>query len=121
MKGHHKLEVWKKGIEFVVKIYKLTEDFPKNEMYGLTQQIRRAAVSIPCNIAEGAGRHSKKEFRQFLSIAQGSIAELETQLLIAQRLCYIKETSNFLNELDEISRMLSGLAKSLNISKKERS
>lgn len=113
MKGHHKLDVWKRGIEFVTKIYKLTEGFPKSEIYGLVQQMRKSAVSIPSNIAEGAGRNSKNEFKQFLSIAQGSIAELETQLLIARNLGFIKEPGSLLTELDELSKMLIGLVRAL--------
>lgn len=113
MKGHHKLDVWKRGIEFVTKIYKLTESFPKSEIYGLVQQMRKSAVSIPSNIAEGAGRNSKNEFKQFLSIAQGSIAELETQLLISRNLGFIKELDSLLIELDDLSRMLIGLTKAL--------
>lgn len=113
MKGHHKLEVWKRSIDFVTKIYKLTDGFPKNEIYGLVQQMRRSAVSIPRNIAEGAGRNSKNEFRQFLSIAQGSVAELETQILIAQKLGFVKGSDSLLNELDELSRMLIGLVKAV--------
>lgn len=113
MKGHHKLEVWKRSIEFVTAIYKLTESFPKSEIYGLVQQLRRSAISIPSNIAEGAGRNSKNEFKQFLSIAQGSIAELETQLLIARNLGFVKEPESLLIELDELSKMIIGLARAL--------
>ncbi len=106
MKGHHKLEVWKRSIEFVTTIYKLTESFPKSEVYGLVQQMRKSAVSIPSNIAEGAGRNSKNEFKQFLSIAQGSTAELETQILIARNLGFIENPESLLIELDELSKML---------------
>jgi four helix bundle protein len=113
LKGHHKLEVWKRSIEFVTAIYKLTESFPKSEIYGLVQQLRRSAISIPSNIAEGAGRNSKNEFKQFLSIAQGSIAELETQLLIARNLGFVKEPESLLIELDELSKMIIGLAMAL--------
>jgi four helix bundle protein len=113
MKGHHKLDVWKRGIEFVTKIYKLTESFPRNEIYGLVQQMRKSAVSIPSNIAEGAGRNSKNEFKQFLSIAQGSLAELETQLLISRNLGFVKELDSLLIELDELSRMIIGLVRTL--------
>jgi four helix bundle protein len=113
MKGHHKLDVWKRGIEFVTKIYKLTESFPRSEIYGLVQQMRKSAVSIPSNIAEGAGRNSKNEFKQFLSIAQGSLAELETQLLISRNLGFVKELDSLLIELDELSRMIIGLVRTL--------
>ena len=113
MKGHHKLDVWKRGIEFVTKIYKLTESFPRSEIYGLVQQMRKSAVSIPSNIAEGAGRNSKNEFKQFLSIAQGFLAELETQLLISRNLGFVKELDSLLIELDELSRMIIGLVRTL--------
>lgn len=114
MKPHKKLNVWNKAIEFVTKIYRITESFPDNEKYVLVPQIRRSAISIPSNIAEGAGRASKKEFVQFLSIAQGSTSELETQLIISNNLGFIKkEDMRLIDELDEISRMIIGLIKSL--------
>jgi len=113
MKAHHKLKVWKRSIDFVVEIYNLTEKFPKNELYGLTNQMRRAAVSIASNLAEGAGRKGKSEFRQFLSIAQGSIAELETQLIISEKLNFSSDIDNLIAELDESSKMVIGLSKSL--------
>ena len=114
MKPHKKLEVWKRSIEFVTKIYRITESFPGNERFNLASQIRRSAISIPSNIAEGAGRASKKEFIQFLSIAQGSTSELETQLIISNNLGFLKkEDLGLLDELDEISRMIIGLIKSL--------
>jgi four helix bundle protein len=114
MRPHKKLEVWKKSIEFVTKIYKVTELFPDSEKFGLISQVRRSAISIPSNIAEGAGRASKKEFIQFLSIAQGSTSELETQLIIANNLGFLKqEDLGLLDELDEISRMIIGLIKTL--------
>ncbi len=91
MKTLKDLEVWKKGITLVTDIYVLTKNFPKEEVYGLTNQLRRAAVSIPSNIAEGAARQSNKEFIHFLYIALGSFVELDTQLIIAQNLNYINE------------------------------
>jgi four helix bundle protein len=112
MKAHHRLKVWQRAIDFVTDIYKLTEEFPKEEIYGLVSQMRRAAVSISPNIAEGAARWSKAEFRKFLCIAQGSIAELETQVIISSKLGYCKTHENFLSELDEISRMIVGLRRS---------
>ncbi|MBW2029499.1 MAG: four helix bundle protein [Deltaproteobacteria bacterium] len=111
MKGHHRLKVWKRSVDYVVEIYNLTKRFPVAEQYGLNSQMRRAALSIASNIAEGAGRNSRKEFRQFLSIAQGSVAELETQLIIAERLGYCTNIGGFLTELDEISKMIIGLKK----------
>jgi four helix bundle protein len=112
MRPHEKLDVWKKSIDFVVAIYKATEDFPKDEKFGLTSQLRRAAVSIPANIAEGAGRRSDREFAYFLSNSQGSASEVDTELLIAYRLDYllIDKFSELRSSLDEIGRMLTGLS-----------
>ncbi|PIP11834.1 MAG: hypothetical protein COT45_04755 [bacterium (Candidatus Stahlbacteria) CG08_land_8_20_14_0_20_40_26] len=117
MKGHHRLDVWKRSIEFVSAIYRLTADFPDIEKFGLISQMRRSAVSISSNIAEGAGRGSKREFRNFLSYSQGSIAELETQLIISGQLKFIQkpELEPLLNELEEISRMVIGLQKTLKV------
>jgi len=118
-KPHHNLEVWKRSLDFVTKIYKLTAQYPNDEKFGLVSQMRRAAVSIPSNIAEGAARNSKKEFINFLHIAQGSAAELETQILISRNLEFISQnqTDPLIKELEEISRMIIGLQKSLRSSK----
>jgi four helix bundle protein len=115
MRPHEKLDVWKKGIDFVVTLYKTTEKFPKEERFGLTSQLRRAAVSIPANIAEGAGRKSYKEFAHFLSNSQGSASEVETELLIASSISYIEDSSylTLRSSLDEIGRMLTGLCQHL--------
>ncbi len=115
MRPHEKLDVWKRSLDLVVRIYKATEVFPTHERYGLTSQIRRAAVSIPANIAEGAARQSPKEFAHFLSNAQGSASELETELLIAQRLEYLGSDGyiEMRNELDSVGRMLVGLARNV--------
>tara|TARA_R110002050_G_scaffold204327_4_gene339828 strand:- start:29514 stop:29801 length:288 start_codon:yes stop_codon:yes gene_type:complete len=88
---HKDLEVWKRSIDLVVLIYDLTKMFPDDEKFGLTSQMRRAAVSIPSNISEGAGRSSTKEFIRFLDIATGSLSELETQLIIVNRLGFIEK------------------------------
>jgi four helix bundle protein len=111
MKTHHDLDVWKKSIDFVTSVYKITESYPKTEIYGLTNQIRRAVVSIPSNIAEGAGRTSLKEFAQFLSIALGSVAEVETQLIVSRNLNYIHDQSfeELISELVSIRKMIIGL------------
>jgi four helix bundle protein len=111
MRPHQKLEAWIKALELVIEIYRRTEKFPRDERYGLTSQIRRAAVSIPVNIAEGAGRHSKKEFAHFLSNSQGSASELETELTIAHRLGYLDESSfaELIGQLDRIGRLITGL------------
>ncbi len=114
---HKDLDVWKKSIEFVTIIYKKTSSFPKEEIYGLTSQIRRAAVSIPSNIAEGAARRNKTEFRQFLYIALGSAAELDTQLILSDNLNFISNETQLelTEELTIISKMIQGLIKSLDI------
>jgi four helix bundle protein len=113
MKTHKDLEVWKRSLVFVTVIYKSTQSFPGEERYGLTSQIRRSAVSIPSNIAEGAARNSKKEWVQFLYIALGSASELETQLLIAMNLGFItsEENNTLQTELQKISKMTYGLIK----------
>jgi|KBSMisStaDraftv2_1062788.scaffolds.fasta_scaffold42117_3 four helix bundle protein len=117
------LIVWKKAMELTVCIYSLTQSFPKQEIYGLSSQMRRASVSIASNIAEGRGRLNPAEFRQFLAMAQGSIYELETQLLIANSLGFaraeaIKEAESIANE---VSKMLRSFIQKLNagISKKK--
>ena len=115
MKTHKDLDVWKKSVEMVTLIYKLTRNFPKDELYGLTNQMRRAAVSVPSNIAEGAGRNSNKELLQFLYYATGSLSELETQLIIAYNLKYIdnEQKQDIEIVLSNIFRMLSKLIQSL--------
>src|SRR3989304_4895952 len=104
IKSYRDLVVWRRAKEYTVQIYKATEEFPVHELYGLTSQMRRAAVSIPSNIAEGFRRKSRKEKLQFLGIAYGSGAELETQLDISFSLGYIKQEEHLslANELDEI-------------------
>lgn len=105
-KGFKDLIVWQKAYKLVLEIYKLTKDFPKYETYGLAQQIRRAAVSLPSNIAEGYGRKHKAEYRQFLSMAYGSLSELETQYLLAIDLKYINKSGTVENLLKEAGSML---------------
>ena len=110
IKTHKDLEVWKKVISFVTDIYKVTAAFPVSEQYGLTSQIRRAAISIPSNIAEGFSRSSSKELIQFLQIARSSAAELDTQLIIAKNIRYVRRDSIILeSQLTEIRKMLSAL------------
>jgi four helix bundle protein len=111
MKGHRDLQVWQKSMHFVTDIYRETATFPRSEVYGLTNQVRRAAVSVPSNIAEGCGRSSKKEFAHFLCNARGSLLEVETQLEIAKNLGYLpeKNASELLSRTNEIGRMLNGL------------
>ena len=100
------LIVWQKSYKLVLEIYKATKDFPKFEDYGLSQQMRRAAVSIPSNIAEGYGRKHNAEYKQFLSVAYGSLLELETQHLLAIDLKYISKSENIENLLIEVGKML---------------
>ncbi|MBQ1196041.1 MAG: four helix bundle protein [Clostridia bacterium] len=110
-KGYEQLNVWQKAMDLTVEIYSLTKHFPREELYGITNQMRRAAVSIPSNIAEGHSRNSQKEFLKFLCIAKGSNAELFTQLLICERIGYIS-SSNIkpIKQLSqEIARMLTSL------------
>ncbi|CAM3324156.1 four helix bundle protein [Empedobacter stercoris] len=113
MKTHKNLEVWQKAIAFVTDVYNQTGNFPKEEIYGLVSQLRRSAVSVPSNIAEGAARQSNKEYIQFLYVALGSLMELDTQLSIANNLNFLSDES--LNDLqsktDEIGKMLNGLIK----------
>ena len=111
--GTHKdLDIWQRGIRFVEQVYRATSDFPKEEIYGLRSQIRRAAVSFSSNIAEGAARSSKREFIQFVYVSLGSLSEVETQLLIAERLGYVK-TSTLLDEVEALRRMTLNFIKYL--------
>ena len=117
--SYRDLIVWQRGMELTAAVYHLTRDFPKEELYGLTSQIRRAAVSIPSNIAEGQGRGSAGEFRQFLAIARGSNCEVETQLELARMLGFGKTESIREAEAlaEEIRKMLFGLLDSLDRTK----
>ena len=111
--SHKDLKVWQESMTLVVAVYKATEDFPKHEIYGLTSQIRRASISIPSNIAEGAGRRGNKEFIRFLYIALGSLSEVETQLEIAFRLNYLESIEDINKSIYFIRKMLANLIKSL--------
>ena len=113
--SYRQLTVWQKAMDLVTDCYTASKQFPDTERYGLASQLQRAAVSIPANIAEGKHRQHTKEFLQHLSISSGSLAEVETHLLIAHRLGYITEQplNNLLLQTTEISKMLAGLKKSL--------
>ena len=115
MRTHKDLDLWKISVDLVTIIYQLTSSFPKEEIFGLTNQMRRASVSIPSNIAEGAARNYNKEFLQFLYIALGSQQELDTQLLIAKNLKFISEEqyNNTLIEIQSVGKLLNGLIKYL--------
>ncbi|MGB7533602.1 MAG: four helix bundle protein [Halobacteriota archaeon] len=116
MKNFKELKVWQKGIELVALVYTVTTTFPEEEKYGLSAQMRRAAVSIPSNIAEGHLRKTAKDFKQFLSIARGSCAELETQIIITHKLGFIQD--DYVNKLspkvEELSKMLSSFYSKIN-------
>ncbi len=109
---HRNLETWKKAIELVIDIYAETKLYPDEERFGLTSQIRRAAVSIPSNIAEGAARTSDKDMLRFIDIALGSLAELDTQLVIADRLNYLQNT-NLFEQISRVTALVSGVKKYL--------
>lgn len=115
VKTYRELVGWQRAMDLVEQIYLVTKGFPREETYGLTSQIRRAAVSVPSNIAEGQGRQSTKEFINHLSIAYGSLLEVETQTLIAQRLSYItrEQSSDILTTTAEIGRLINGLTTAL--------
>lgn len=115
LKSYRDLEVWKKSIDLVELIYWVSKNFPPEERFGLTSQVRRAAVSVPSNIAEGAAQTGTGEFLQSLSVASGSLAELETQVIIANRLEMLPQAEKqaLLAQADEIGKMLGGLKRSL--------
>ncbi|NUQ61698.1 MAG: four helix bundle protein [Pirellulales bacterium] len=115
IRDYRQLMVWQKAMDLVETVYRTTRTFPKEELYGLTIQIRRAAVSVPSNIAEGQGRHTTRDFLHFLAIAHGSLKELETQILIAHRLNYMdqQEQAQLTSLTHEVGRLISGLVRSL--------
>lgn len=110
---HHDLRAWQEAMVLVKDVYTITVDFPREELFALTSQIRRAAVSIPSNIAEGAARTGHKEFLQFLSISRGSLSELETQLLIAAEIGYVTIPPEINDRIEQLYALLGGLMKSL--------
>ena len=116
IRSYRDLHIWQDSMNLVTEIYQVTKHFPKNEKFGLTSQIRRAAVSIPSNIAEGQARNSPKDFARFLSIAMGSLCEMETQLIIAQNLGFINANTieTLLDKADKIGAMTRNLQKKLN-------
>jgi four helix bundle protein len=107
------LNVWKESMQLVEDIYNICHSFPKEEIYALSSQIKRAVVSVPSNIAEGQNRNTKKEFIQFLYISLGSISEVETQLLIAHKLKYVDDIQSELNQITKIRKMLNALINSI--------
>ena len=113
MRTHRDLDLWKRSMGFVETIYRVTACFPPEEIYGLTSQLRRAAVSVPSNIAEGSARDGEKEFVRFLYMALGSLAELETQIILSGNLGYLKDTKALLDELSDLKKMTNGLIRHL--------
>jgi four helix bundle protein len=113
--GYRDLQVWRQALDWAEAVYRATNSWPSDELFGLTSQVRRAAVSVASNLAEGASRRTPGEFLQFIGIARGSLAEAETQLLLSARLSYTSEEAlrTLLSQADEISRMLAGLKKSI--------
>ena len=111
--GYRDLIVWQKSMDVAIAVYRYTEDFPKEEVYGLVSQMRRAAVSIPSNIAEGSKRHTDKDFKNFLSIAYGSAGELETQLELAERLTFgtVEKRTQASTLLQEVAKMLHSMTR----------
>jgi four helix bundle protein len=110
---HQRLDAWKQAMRLVKATYLITRTFPRQEMYGLTSQLRRAAVSIPSNLAEGAARSTRREFAQFISISKGSLSELETQLIIASELGYFSPQHELFAQLDRLGQLLTGLHRSI--------
>lgn len=115
VRNYQDLIVWQRAMDLVEEVYRATKDFPREELYALTSQLRRAAVSIPSNIAEGQGRRTTADFLRHLSIAYGSLREVETQVLIARRLRYIAQAKldGVMNRASEVGRLLNGLMASL--------
>lgn len=115
VRSFRELKVWQKAMDLVELIYRVSAGFPREEMYGLSIQMRRAAVSVPSNIAEGQGRRTTRDFLNFLSIAHGSLRELETQITIAERLKYLspERTSPLYDLASEVGRLLNGLTRAL--------
>jgi len=120
IKSYKDLLVWKRSVDLATKIYSITEEFPKAEIYGIISQMRRSAVSIPSNIAEGRNRGTRKDFAQFLRIALGSTAELETQTEISKNLKFINELeySQITSETSEIGMMLRAIIRKLDLTSK---
>ena len=109
---HHDLLVWQESIQLVRMVYEATAFFPRDELYGLTSQMRRAAVSVPSNIAEGAARFGIREFLQFLAIARGSLSELETQIILAKELDLLQQSDDLFEQIEKVFALLGGLIQS---------
>jgi four helix bundle protein len=114
-KSHNDLIVWRKAIQLAVEVHELTTRFPRHELFGLSSQMRRAAISIPSNVAEGAARRTTRDLIAFLHVARGSLAEVETQLLLAQQVGYVdgRARDALMVLIDEVGRLLNGLIRVL--------
>lgn len=112
-RAHHDLKVLQEAMDLVKMIYQSSSSFPESENFGLKSQIRRAAISVPSNIAEGAARTSAKEFLQFLSVSRGSLSEVEIQMLISKNLGYLENPDHVMEQIDKVFGLLGGLIKSL--------
>ena len=115
VKSYRELTTWQKAMDLVVQVYKMSRSFPREEAFGLTSQLRRAAVSIPSNIAEGQGRGSPKDFKRFLAIAYGSLQETETQIMLAHRIGYLQDAhqAQLLTQCAEVGKLINGLSQSV--------
>ena len=113
MRPHYKLEAWKNAMDLVDEVYNLTNSFPSEEKFGLISQMRRSAISVPSNVAEGAARNSDAEFAHFINIAKGSLSELETQVIISKRQNYLTNISDILDLIEKVSSQLAGLHRHL--------
>jgi four helix bundle protein len=120
IRNYRDLLAWQRAMDLTGTVYTATANWPKTEMFGLTRQLREAAVSVPCNIAEGKGRRADGELRDFLSIASGSLAELETCVLLARRFGYLNtpETEQLLEQASEVGRLVTGLANAIPVKAK---
>ena len=113
MKTHKDLDIWKKGISLVTEIYRITNEYPKEEMYGIISQMRRSAISYPSNIAEGAARNSKADYIRFIYFSLGSLSELETQVTISEKLGFIPNAIKILEEIEVLRKMTLNFIKHL--------
>lgn len=113
IRSHHNLKTWQKAIDLVIDIYVETSKFPKHELYVLNSQMRRAAISIPSNIAEGVARSSNRELLNYLSIARGSLSELETQVIISEKLGYLENDTHLLKKINDVYGLINGLINSV--------
>lgn len=113
MRDHRDLIVWQKGMALAVDIYAVTAAFPRSEQFGLTSQIRRAAVSVVSNIAEGSGRRTTKDFYAFMHVTRGSLAELETQLILAHRVGLLENTTKLARDVEEVGKLVNGVLRAL--------